>query len=165
MAGIRTRLTADLVARVPRPGMAAPGAISYSPDGSYVTYLFSERGVLACDLWRLDLKTGRREKWLTPPDHGVSEATVSREEALRRERQRIQTTGITHYAWAEDANVVVLPIGDKVYLWRDDALTMLVDHATDPRISYDGRRVFFIREGEVWCVDDKGTRPLTSGSE
>jgi len=165
MAGTPARLTAELVARVPRPGMSAPGAISYSPDMSYVTYLFSERADLVCDLWRLDLKTGRREKWLTPPDQGVSEANVSRQEALRRERQRIQTTGITDYAWAEDANVLVLPIGDNVYLWRDGALTMLVDHATDPRISRDGRRVFFVREGEVWYVDDEGPGRLTSGSE
>jgi dipeptidyl-peptidase 4 len=165
MARNPTRLTAELVARVPRPGMVAPGAIRYSPDGSYVTYLFSERGDLVRDLWRLDLKTGLRERWLTPPEHGVSESNVSREEALRRERQRIQTTGITHYAWAEDANALVLPIGDNVYLWRDGALTILVDHATDPRISRDGRRVFFVREGEVWYVDDEGIGPLTSGSE
>jgi dipeptidyl-peptidase 4 len=158
-------LTPELVARVPRPGMTAPGAIAYSPDGSYVTYLFSERGDLVRDLWRLELKSGRREKWLTPPDNGVSEANVSLEEALRRERQRIQTTGITDYAWAEDANVVVLPIRDTVYLWRDEALTKLVDHAIDPRISSDGRRLFFIREGEVWYLDEQGTRQLTTGSE
>ena len=165
MAGNPTRLTPELVARVPRPGMTAPGAIAYSPDGSYVTYLYSERGELARDLWRLHLKSGRREKWLTPPDDGVSEANVSLEEALRRERQRIQTTGITDYAWAEDANVVVLPIRDTVYAWRDGTLTKLVDDATDPRLSNDGRRLFFIRDGEVWYLDEQGTRPLTSGSE
>ncbi len=165
MAKARTRLTPELVARIPRPGMVAPGAIAYSPDGSYITYLFSERGDLGRDLWRLDLKTGRREKWLTPPNGGVSEANLSREEALRRERQRIQTTGITQYEWAEDTNVLVLPIGDTVYRWRDDALTMLVEHATDPRVSSDGRRLFFVREGEVWYIEEEGSGPLTSGSE
>jgi dipeptidyl-peptidase 4 len=164
VARTRIRLTPELVARLPRPGMDAPSSITYAPDGSYVSYLYSGRGDLVNDLWRLDLKTGRRERWLTPPGDGT-EAAMSREEALRRERQRILTTGITHYAWAEDANVLVLPIGDTVYVWRGDALTKLVDHAVDPSVSNDGRRLFFVREGEVWSIDEDGTGPLTSGAE
>lgn len=145
--------------------MVAPGAIAYAPDGRFLTCLFSERGDLVRDLWRLDLRTGRREKWLSPPDEGITEANVSREESLRRERQRVLTTGITHYAWAEDAMVLIMPIRDSVYRWRDDGLTQMVQQATDPQISKDGRRIFFVRNSEVWCVDDAGERQLTSGSE
>jgi dipeptidyl-peptidase-4 len=145
--------------------MVAPGAIAYTPDGRFVTYLFSERGDLARDLWRMDLGTGRREKWLSPPDEGITEANVSREEALRRERQRILTTGITHYAWAEDVMVLLMPVRDAVYRWRDDGLTKVAEQATDPQISKDGRRIFFVRNSEVWCVDDAGERQLTAGSE
>jgi dipeptidyl-peptidase-4 len=153
------------VAHLPRPGMVAPGAIAYTPDGRFVTYLFSERGDLARDLWRMDLGTGRREKWLSPPDEGITEANVSREEALRRERQRILTTGITHYAWAEDVMVLLMPVRDAVYRRRDDGLTKVAEQATDPQISKDGRRIFFVRNSEVWCVDDAGERQLTAGSE
>lgn len=145
--------------------MVAPGAIAYTPDGRFVTYLFSQRGDLVRDLWRLDLHTGERKKWLSAPGEGVTEANVSRQEALRRERQRILTTGITHYAWAEDAMVLIMPIGDAVYRWRDDALTKVAEPASDPQISKDGQRIFFVRNSEVWCVDDTGERQLTSGSE
>ncbi|HYS30437.1 MAG TPA: DPP IV N-terminal domain-containing protein, partial [Candidatus Limnocylindria bacterium] len=163
--GGRTRLTPELVAHLPRPGMVAPGAIAYTPDGRFVTYLFSERGDLVRDLWRLNLGTGHREKWLSPPGEGITEANVSREEALRRERQRVLTTGITHYAWAEDAMVLIMPIRDAVYRWRDDRLTQVAEQATDPQISKDGRRIFFVRNSEVWCVDDASERQLTYGSE
>jgi dipeptidyl-peptidase-4 len=145
--------------------MAAPGAIAYAPDGRFISYLFSDRGDLVRDLWRTDLGTGRREKWLSPPDEGVTEANVSREESLRRERQRILTTGITQYAWAEDAMVLLMPIRDAVYRWRDGGLTQVAQQATDPQISHDGARIFFVRNSEVWCVDDAGERQLTSGSE
>ncbi len=158
-------MTPELVAHLPRPGMVAPGAIAYAPDGRFVTFLFSERGDLVRDLWRLDLHTGERKKWLSAPGEGVTEANVSRQEALRRERRRILTTGITHYAWAEDAMLLIMPVGDAVYRWRDDGLTKVAEQASDPQISRDGQRIFFVRNSEVWCVDDLGERQLTSGSE
>src|SRR5579872_782322 len=149
-------LTPELVARLPRPGMVAPGSIAYAPDGLHVTYLYSERGDLTHDLWRMHMPTGRCEKWLAPPGDGVDERSVPREEALRRERQRIQNAGITHYQWAENANVLLLPIQDVVYRWRDGDLTRLVDHATDPQISSDGSTVFFVRDGDLWSAGDAG---------
>ncbi|MGA8923217.1 MAG: hypothetical protein WB682_08725, partial [Candidatus Dormiibacterota bacterium] len=160
-----SKLTAELVARLPRPGMVAPDVISYSPDGLHITYLYSERGDLTRELWRLDVRTGKRESWLAPPGDGVDERNVSREEALRRERQRIQTAGITHYRWAENANILLLPIQDVVYRWQEGELTKLVDQATDPQISRDGRTVFFVRDGDLWAAGDAGARRLTADAE
>ncbi|MGA7912973.1 MAG: DPP IV N-terminal domain-containing protein [Candidatus Dormiibacterota bacterium] len=160
-----SKLTPELVARLPRPGMVAPDVISYSPDGLHITYLYSERGDLTRELWRLDVRTGKRESWLAPPGDGVDERNVSREEALRRERQRIQTAGITHYRWAENANILLLPIQDVVYRWQEGELTKLVDQATDPQISRDGRTVFFVRDGDLWAAGDAGARRLTADAE
>ena len=55
----RRQLTPDLVARFPRPGMAIPGKLHYSPDATFISYLFSQRGDLVRDLWRIDLATGK----------------------------------------------------------------------------------------------------------
>src|SRR3977135_665606 len=106
----RSRLTPELVARYPRPGMAIPGRLRYSPDAKFVTYLFSERGDLVRDLWRLDLARGRTEHWLSAPGEAVTEENISREEVLRRERLRLRETGITDYTWAEKANIMLLPL-------------------------------------------------------
>src|SRR6266480_6486986 len=111
----RSRLTPELVARYPRPGMAIPGRIHYSPDAKFITYLFSERGDLVRELWALDLASGRRQRWLTPPGESVTEEKLSTEEALRRERLRLRETGITDYLWAEKANVMLLPIRGDLY--------------------------------------------------
>jgi len=161
----KSRLTPELVARFPRPGMAIPGKIRYAPDSKFVTYLYSERADLSRDLWRLDLSSGKKEHWLAPPAEAVTEENISRDEVLRRERQRLRETGITDYIWAEKANVMLLPLRGDLYQWKDGATAKLAGGGViDPQITADGRRVFFTRDGEVWCVDASGERKLTSGS-
>ncbi len=158
----RRQITPELVAHLPRPGMAIPGNIQYSPDSKYVTYLFSERGDLFRDLWRLELSTGKKERWLTPPGEAVTEETVSREEALRRERLRQREIGITDYIWAEKANVLLLPLRGELYQWSDGKTRHLTGGGIiDPKITTDGRRIFFVRNGDVWVLDQHGERRLT----
>jgi dipeptidyl-peptidase 4 len=159
----RRPLTPEDAARFPRPGMAIPGRIHYSPDGKFVTYLFSERGDLVRDLWRLDLASGRNEKWLSPPGEAVTEENVSKDEALRRERPRLRETGITDYIWAEKANVLLLPIRGELYRWAEGSVTRLTGGGVvDAKLTADGRRTFFVRDGDVWTIDDAGERKLTS---
>jgi dipeptidyl-peptidase 4 len=159
----RNQLTPELVAHYPRPGMAIPGQIRYSPDAKFVTYLFSERGDLVRDLWRLDLASGRKEHWLSAPGEAVTEENISREEVLRRERLRLRETGITEYIWAEKANVMLLPLRGELYRWAQGTVARLTgDGVIDPKITEDGRRVFFVRDGDVWTIDEAGDRRLTS---
>ena len=159
----RGQLTPEQVARYPRPGMAIPGKIRYSPDGKFVTYLFSERGDLVRDLWGLDIAGGRKQRFLSPPGETVSEENISLEETLRRERLRLRETGITDYIWAEKASVMLLPLRGELYRWADGSVTRLAGGGViDPKITDDGRRTFFVREGDVWTIDDAGERRLTS---
>src|SRR2546421_10539754 len=157
----RSLITPELVAHFPRPGMAIPGKLDYCPDSRFVTYLFSERGDLVRDLWRLDLKSGKKEMWLGPPGEAVSEENLSREEALRRERMRLRETGITDYVWAEKANVMLLPLRGELYRWVDGNVTRLAGGGViDPKITPDGNRVFFVRDGDIWTIDEGGERRL-----
>jgi len=159
----RSQLTPELVARFPRPGMAIPGKIQYSPDSKFITYLFSERGDLARDLWRLDLVSGGQEHWLSPPGEAVTEENISRDEILRRERLRLRETGITDYIWAKKATVMLLPLRGELYRWAEGTLTRLTGGGViDPKITDDGGKVFFVREGEVWTIDEAGERRLTA---
>src|ERR1700694_2024910 len=159
----RSLLTPELVARYPRPGMALPGRLRYSPDAKFVTYLCSERGALVRDLWRLDLSTGRKAHWLSAPGEAVTEENISREEVLRRERLRLRETGITEYFWAEKANVMLLPLRGDLYRWAEGKVARLTAGGViDPKITDDGRIVFFVPDGDVWTVDQAGERRLTS---
>lgn len=161
----RGGLTPEVVARYPRPGMAIPGKIHYSPDSNFISYLFSEGGDLVRDLWRLDLDSGIKKHWLSPPGQAVTEESISHDEALRRERMRMLETGITDYVWAEKSGVMLVPLSGELYRWQDGHLAHLTGgDVVDPKITADGRRAFFVRNSEVWCLDDRGERRLTSGS-
>src|SRR5262245_48308186 len=164
--GSARRLTVADAARYPRPGTAIPSRIAYAPDGRAVTYLFSQRGDLVRDLWRLDLATGRRAIAFEPPGAGVTDQNVSREEALRRERMRLRETGVTDHVWAEAAPVMLVPLrGDLYRVEAGGAPTLVASGAVDPKLSRDGGRTFFVRDGELWTVGAGGERRLTAGAE
>lgn len=159
----RSRITPELAAHFPRPGAAIPGKIQYSPDSRYVTYLFSGRGDLARDLWRLDLTTGTKQRWLGPPGEAVTEENISREEALRRERMRQREVGITDYIWAEKTNVLLLPLRGELYRWADGKVEQIAGSGViDPKMTREGTRIFFVRDGDVWTIDGARERRLTS---
>ena len=137
--------------------MAIPGRIAYSPDSRLVTYLFSEAGDLARELWQLELSTGRRQRLLEP----VERRAFSREEQLRRERTRTLEVGVTDYTWAEDAPVLLAPVAGDLYRWKDGSFDRIASGGViDPKISPDGDRIYFVRDGEVW----RGESQVTSGS-
>ena len=158
----RSQLTPEQVARYPRPGMAIPGKTRYSPDAKFVTYLFSERGDLVRDLWALDLASGRKQQFLSPPGETVTEENISREETLRRERLRLRETGITDYIWAAKANIMLLPLRGNLYRWFEGSVEQLAGGGIiDPKTTDDGHRTFYVRDADVWA-NDEFERRLTS---
>ena len=85
------KLTLEQVAKYPRPGASGPKRVSFSLDSQKITYLASEDGSLVLQLWAYDIQSGAREK-LT----GVgASGPISREEELRRERNRTREVGVT----------------------------------------------------------------------
>src|SRR2546421_470987 len=105
----------------------------------------------------------QRLVFLRSPGEAVTEENISREEVLRRERLRLRETGITEYFWAEKANVMLLPLRGELYRWAEGTVTRLTGGGViDPKITDDGRRVFFVRDGDVWTIDKEGDRRLTT---
>jgi dipeptidyl-peptidase-4 len=160
-------LTLDLVARYPRPGTAVPGKISFSPDGKLLAFLHSEEGGLSRVLWAMDVATGERRVLFAPPAEGVTDANVSREEALRRERQRLRETGVTHYAWAEEGDSLLVPLRGEAWVVSGGTATCAAKGAVDPHLSPDGARLAFVRDGELHVADvaGAGERRLTHDAQ
>ncbi|HZN63217.1 MAG TPA: S9 family peptidase [Planctomycetota bacterium] len=160
-------LTLDLVARYPRPGTAIPGKIAFSPDGRLLTYLHAPEGGLARVLHAMDVATGATRVLFAPPGGGVTDANVSREEALRRERQRLRETGVTHYAWSETGATLLVPLGGDAWAGTGGSLKLVARGAIDPHLSPDGSRVAFVRDGELHVADvaGGGERRLTHDAQ
>lgn len=166
------RLTIADVARFPRPGTNVPGGLGFTPDGRAVTFLYSAEGNLVRSLWRLDLETGAREVLAGPPPATTSEAALSREEELRRERARLRELGVTSYEFATAAAVPVLLVPGGGRLWvrtGDGELAPLPgsDGAIDAHLSPAGDRVAFVRDGDLYVQATRGGDPrrLTADAE
>jgi len=152
--------------------MAIPGSILFTPDGRAVTYLFSEGGSLVRSLWRCDIETGERTVLAGPSPASADEGRLSREEELRRERARLRELGVTHYQFARDASpsVLLVPMDGALHVQIGDEPLRELEGTTgalDARLSRDGRRVAFVREGELFVasLDGGAPRQLTTGAE
>ncbi len=173
---MRPLTTAD-VARRPLPGTTTPTGIAFSPDGSTVTCLLAEPGSLRQSLVAVDVATGT-VRTLPTPGTEVDEADLGLEERLRRERARELAVGVTRHAWAADAPVVLVPMGDG--LWILEGVSGLGDPAArrvvaaddlpgpalDAAICADGSTVSFVCDDEVHVVAAAGgpVRRVTTGA-
>ncbi|HNH48175.1 MAG TPA: DPP IV N-terminal domain-containing protein, partial [Myxococcota bacterium] len=158
-------LTLDDVARYPRPGTAVPGRLSFSPDGKLLCYLKSASGGLGRELFCYDLENKQTRLLVSMADVGMAgdRGPLSPEEQLRRERERLRETGITHYSWAAEAPVMLLSGSGSLYIHRDGKTLPSIKNATEARLSTDGRKIVFVRAGDLYVatVEDGTERRLT----
>ncbi len=158
-------LTLDDVARYPRPGTAVPGRLSFSPDGKLLCYLKSASGGLGRELFCYDLESKQTRLLVSMADVGMAgdRSPLSPEEQLRRERERLRETGITHYSWATEAPVMLLSGSGSLYIHRNGKTLPSIKNAIEARLSTDGRKIVFVRAGDLYVatVDDGTERRLT----
>jgi dipeptidyl-peptidase-4 len=163
------------VARYPRPGMDAPGSVTFTPDSRKVAYLQGKPGSLIQELWTYDLESRTRHQVTHLTGRSASaDASFSLDEELRRERSRTRESGVTGYQFARTANgaalMLLVPFDGRLYLARDgENLTPLPDSegALDAQLSPNGSHLAFVRSGELYVVPTDGTgqpRALTEGA-
>src|SRR4051794_34418049 len=160
------------VARLPLPGMMAPGAIAFTPDDRHITYLWSPDHTLTRQLYAYDPQTDVQRLLVTPAGGGTTEANVSLEEALQRERQRQMGVGVTSYAWAKKAARLLIPLQGSVYVQDGEEAPLREviargDHPIlDPQFSPDGAWIAYVQDAELYVVDALSSQPrqLTRGA-
>lgn len=102
----------------PLPGYVAPTSLSFSPDDTFVTYLFSPDQTLNKNVFSYDLKTQKQELVFSPPGGGLDENNISAEEKLRRERLRERGLGVTRYEWVKTNSkkkTIMVPLPNGVH--------------------------------------------------
>jgi len=160
----------ERISHFPEPGLQIPRVVAFSPDSKRVTYLQSETQGAEMALFGFDLETQKASVLVRASDLQKQDRPMSREEELRRERQRQRTSGITGYAWAKRADVMVIPHGGDLFVrGADGVITRLTDSAEpaiDPQLCADGSRIAFVRKGELALIDVKTKKEtaLTHGA-
>jgi len=160
------RLTFERVARFPPPGARVATGFRFTHDGRFLYYLALEGPGPERSLLREVVASGRRE--VVARAGGDPGAALTREEILRRERRRIQDLGITQFVLAERADRVVYALAGDLYLVRPGEpplrLTSSPSSEQDPRLSPDGRRLGYVRDGDVYVMDldTRAERRLTA---
>jgi dipeptidyl-peptidase-4 len=156
-----SRIDFARIARYPEPGWNTPRRAAHAPDGRTLTYLASESGDDAMSLFAFDRTTGKSEVLLRAEDLGSASTPRSREEELRRERQRDKNEGITNYVWAKKEKVLTVSYGGDVFV-RDFArepngavrrLTKTAEPELDATPCPTGERIAFVRGGELRSID------------
>ncbi len=155
MTGDFSHLTLGQVATYPRPGTSAPGSLRFTPDSQRVTYLASADGSLVQSLYAFDPASGEH-RVIAGPEGATSDASLSRDEQLRRERMRLRAVGVTSYQFAKQVDPTVLLVPQPAGLralksgsWIDIPGTA---GALDPALSDDGTKVLFARDDELWTA-------------
>jgi dipeptidyl-peptidase 4 len=153
----KSRIGFERLAKMPEPGWNIPRKFASSPDGKLVTWLASESGDMTYSLFAFDRATKKTQVLLRASDLPGGSKPMSREEELRRERQRTRAMGISTYDWAEKAPVLLVPGGGDIFV-RNEAgalkrLTETPDPEIDPRLCPSGERVAFVRKDDLFVID------------
>jgi dipeptidyl-peptidase-4 len=139
--------------------MDYPTRVEFTRDASGVTFLAPEPGGNTRSLWRLDLASGTRTLLAAPdPDAPVA----NHEEELRRQRRRETGSGITDYARALAADLIVARHARRCLASRDGMAAFNVPGVTNPQVVYpdpSGRRIAWVAAGDLWSADVDGASP------
>ncbi|XP_042481268.1 dipeptidyl aminopeptidase 4 [Macadamia integrifolia] len=165
------------IVQYPLPGYVAPSSITFSPDDSLITYLFSPDNTLNRKVYAFDLETCKQELVFSPPDGGLDESNISPEERLRRERLRERGLGVTRYEWVKSTSMkktVMVPLPTGIYFQdlscHKPELKLSSGSCSptiDPHISPDGSKLAFVRDEELQVLNLLYGEPkqLTFGSK
>ncbi|OIV98009.1 hypothetical protein TanjilG_21719 [Lupinus angustifolius] len=165
------------IVQYPLPGYASPTSISFSPDDTLISYLFSPDQRLNRKIFSFDLKTNKQELLFSPPDGGLDESNISREEKLTRERLRECGLGVTRYEWVKknsESKSVMVPLPAGVYIQdiSNSKLELKLPSISgspiiDPHLSPDGSMLAYVRDCELHVLNlsTNDSKQLTNGAK
>jgi len=160
-----SQLPLDRIFADPILSGTTPKSLSYSPDGSRVTYLKGKpTDANRLDLWQYHIKTGKHSVLVDSDTLFSGPELLSDEEKARRERLRLFASGIVSYSWSKDGKALLFPLNGDLYYFdlakkKSKKLTDTKEFETDAQISPKGRFVSFVREQNIYVLD------LKSGQE
>lgn len=144
--------------------LGTPRPVALLPDGDVLFLRTGPRSPVA-ELFELDADTKQIRKLAAASELvRADDIKLSAAEKARRERTRTSIRGIVGVQASDDGKLLLIPLGAQVFLLeRATATARALDLGTgypeDPRLSPDGKRVGFVRDGDLWVADVAGGKP------
>lgn len=165
MAAAEEKLTLEKIYK--GAGLSGPSLKSpqFSPDNKIITYLQSrDDDQKRYDLWSYHLQSQERFRLVNSDNLLEGVEILSDEEKARRERMRIDASGIISYQWDDEGKALLFPLGGDLFTYdleekKAKQLTNTEAFELDAKFSPDGKKVSFIREQNIVLLD------LASGQE
>lgn len=144
--------------------LGLPRPIALLKDGDVLFLRTGPRSYVA-ELFELDAATGTVRKLASGDDLVKgAEVALSAAEKARRERTRTSIRGIVGASASDDGTRLLIPLGEKVFVLeratgKVTELALGAGYPDSPLLSPDGKRVAFVRDGDVWTADVAGGKP------
>jgi len=141
--------------------LGMPTSARPTPDGKAVVFLRSGPRDRVNAIYSFDVASGRTATMLEPSRVlGTDAETLTPEEAARRERLRVQTSGFVDYEILPDGARILTSLAGKLYLVAiaDGSMTPLqTGGAVDaPKVSPDGKQVAYVKNGDLYVLSLEG---------
>ena len=144
--------------------LGTPKPVALLPDGDVLFLRTGARSPVA-ELFELDADTKAIRKLASAADLvAADDVKLSAAEKARRERTRTSIRGIVSVQASDDGKTLLIPLGAQVFVLdrangASRALDLGAGYPDDPRLSPDGKRVGFLRDGDLWIADVAGGAP------
>ncbi|HYZ89424.1 MAG TPA: DPP IV N-terminal domain-containing protein, partial [Myxococcales bacterium] len=155
--------------------LGRPTSIRVTPDGGTVLLLRALPRNPELRLFAFDVKTAQVRELVTPEQVlGGAGEQLSPEEAARRERMRVTSRGFTSYDLSHDGKLLMVTISGRAFVLpvaggparQVAGPGSKGEPVFDPRLSPDGKKLGFVRGGELWIasVEEGSERQITRGA-
>jgi len=144
--------------------LGLPRPIAILPDGDVLFLRTGPRSYVA-ELFELDAATGTTRKLASGEDLVKgAEVELSDAEKATRERTRTAIRGIVSVGVSDDGTRLLIPLGERVFVverasGKVTEVALGKGYPDSPMLSPDGKRIAFVRDGDVWTADVAGGKP------
>lgn len=159
------KLTLERIYSSPSLNGEIPKKIKFSPNGEFITYLKAKsKNKTELELWYFNIASVQHKRLIDAATLIQGSENLSQEEKARRERKRINASGILEYEISPNNDAVIFPLAGNVFIYHLQSklvnqLTNSKSFDTDIKFSPKGNFVSFIREQNIFIYS------LKSGKE
>jgi dipeptidyl-peptidase-4 len=150
-------LTVERLAALPSLIGTAPTALTWSPDGAWLAFLWNDEGWPYRDVWivRRDGTGRRRLTTMQRTDPGPAPPPGDSTEALAARAAARARGGVSEIVWTSASTLLAVHRGHVFRVSVDGGQPQAdgrLDGASDLVPSPDGRALAFLRDGDLWVA-------------